>query len=132
MASEAETVSGVFDVYSPRWGHTDPYSVQMTHDKIAIHQGATKHAECTVDEFGQATWKGYNAGTGNPLMQIFANDSIYAPEIIPEALGFIFNRWRSGDSTREDVVDALRKLFDWIDRTSRLKPTGGLLSEYFG
>jgi len=75
--------SAHFEVFSPKWGHTDPYSVKFTAEEMHIYQ-SNFSAVCKLAENGDPEWTGYRAGTGNPLMKIFSNNSIYAPEIVGE------------------------------------------------
>ena len=112
------------EVFSPRWGHTDRYTVTMTREKMTI-QG-THPAECAIGENGDPEWAGYGHGVGNPLMNVFRNDMIFAPTIIPFAMEWAWKKWRGGEVEEADLKEGLRKLFVWIDQTARGKPSGGM------
>ena len=77
--------AATFEVYSPRWGHTDRYTVAISKKELKVTQG-TFSATCQLASNGDPAWSGYNDTTGNPLMNIFSNDSVYAPDIVPSAL----------------------------------------------
>jgi len=105
-------------------GHTDAYKIEMTDDKMVIWRG-TFTATCTRNDDGDPEWSGYGGGD-NPLMSIFTNDMIYAPNIVPFALEWAWRRWREGEASDDEVHAGLRELFAWIDQTARAKPRGGL------
>ncbi len=108
-----------FEVYSPRWGHTDSYFVSFSPDRMVIRQN--KEAICVLNEDGEAEWSGYGEGRGNPLMNIFSNDMIHAPVIVPFALKWAWEKWRAGRDN-ETTRKGLAELFAWIDQTARGKP----------
>ncbi len=114
-----EKFSASFEVYSPRWGHTDSYFVSFSHDRMVVSQN--KEAVCTLGEGGDAEWSGYGEGRGNPLMNIFSNDMIFAPSIVPFALEWAWEKWRTGRDN-ETTRNGLAELFAWIDETARGKP----------
>lgn len=130
MSRDTDQITLTVEVFSPRWGHTDPYSITLTSSKLSIHTHM-RSAECSRDEDRKYIWEGYNDQMGNPLMQIFSNDSIYAPEIVPRALEWAIDQWRDKSMTREQVVDGLREMFEWIDQTARGKPSGALWEPFF-
>lgn len=109
----------IFDVYSPRWGHTDDYHIIFTREKISISNGNFS-AECNKDEFGYYHWTGYEEK--NSLMKIFSNDMIYAPAMTPHAIERAWDAWLEG--TPDEVVSqGLKELFEWVDLVSRNKPS---------
>jgi hypothetical protein len=128
--NNTDEILATFDVYSPRWGHTDGYSFHMTREGFSL-QLNTKRAECKLNDDRAAVWSGHNAPTGNPLLQIMSDDSIYAPEIVPEALEWVLGKWNRYEAKRETILDALGDLFAWIDHTARAKPSSDFWSEYF-
>jgi hypothetical protein len=64
-------------------------------------------------------------------MHIFANDLIYAPEIVPKALEWAWKRWRDGTVDNNEVLTGLAELFQWIDQTARAKPQAKLWHDLF-
>jgi hypothetical protein len=125
-----DTIRELLPVYSPRWGHQDHYSVVMSRSRLAVTLN-TKTAECVLTPEGEAFWSGHRAGVSNPLLQIMSDDSIYAPAVVPEALEWLLGQWGLRAVEREPAMEALRDLFDWIDRTARGKPTSPFWRQYF-
>ena len=119
-----------FEVFSPRWGHTDRYQIVFTPDKLLVSQGNFS-ATCKHGENGDPEWSGYNAEIGNPLMQLFENDSIYAPAIVPWALAWVWQKWCGGAVSNNDLEPALTEFFSWVDQTARSKPNSKLWQEAF-
>ena len=119
-----------FDVYSPRWGHPDRYSITFSSEQMQINQGSFS-AICVLNENGDPEWSGYENGIGNPLMNIFSNDSIYAPEIVPFALECAWEKWRNGSVEESELQNGLEELFSWIDQTAISKPSSKLWNGAF-
>jgi hypothetical protein len=113
-----------YDVFSPRWGHADRYEVTLTVKGMTIRQG-TNAAECKIDDTDDHIWSGYNEQLGNPLINIFNNDSIHAPPIVALALEHAWDKWRNGVDEAE-IRAGLQELFSWIDLISTNKPRGEL------
>ena len=111
------------EVWTPRWGHTDTYSVKMTDSEMVVSQGMY-NARCTLGNNGDPQWDGENQYR-HPLFGMFNNEKIYPPEILPRAL-----EWAWGDVTNgtpePDSIAGREELFAWVDSTSRAKPTGPL------
>ena len=63
-----------FDVYSPRWGHPDRYSICFNQDGIFVKQGAFT-ATCRPDNDGELVWSEAHSRSENPLLSIFSNDA---------------------------------------------------------
>jgi hypothetical protein len=121
---------GEYDIYSPRWGHTDRYTVEITEEEMKVAQ-AMKTSLCTLGDNGDPEWAGHNAHSGNPLMNIFANDSIHAPAIVPDALEWAWQRWRDEEVNDDDFDEGMRHLFEWIDLCARNKPASELWRTIF-
>ncbi|HUT60876.1 MAG TPA: hypothetical protein VNA25_23765 [Phycisphaerae bacterium] len=114
-----------YEVFSPRWGHTDRYQIVFTQDELRVSQ-ANFSATCKRDDNGDPEWSGYNDEFGNPLMKIFQNDSIYVPSIVPSALEWAWQRWLDEAVSNATLKSGLDELFAWIDQTARGKPKGEL------
>lgn len=110
-----------FSVFSPRWGHSDDYSLIFTFDEISITNTNTFNAKCTEDEFGYYHWTGYNENIGNALMEIFSNDNVYPPSVIPFAVQYAWKSWKEGTPDVE-ILQAIDDLFEWVDTVARAKP----------
>lgn len=113
-----------FDVFSPRWGHADRYQIVMSNDEMRVSQGSF-FAVCKQADNGDPEWSGYNEGIGNPLMQIFTNDFIYAPEIVPFALEWAWQQFRNG-ADHDILREGLEEVFSWIDQTAKSNPSSDL------
>lgn len=97
-------------VYSPRWGQADTYKITFDPERIHIDNSNAKSATCTFPDGSDPEWTGHNQGIGNPLMNIFSNDSIYAPRVVPMALESAWARWHDGKSTDEEVRAGIAEL----------------------
>ncbi len=106
-------------IWTPRWGHTDEYTVRMNDKEMTVTQGM-QSVRCSLDDNGVCKWDGEN-GYGHPLLRLFNNDSIYPPEVLPRALEWAWEDYRIG-STKEDLRSGLVELLEWVDSTSRAKP----------
>jgi hypothetical protein len=117
------------DVYSPRWGHPDRYTITMTPTEMTIKQGMNS-AVCKVSPNADPVWTGYGSG-GNPLMNVFSNDQIYAPEIVPFALENAYKDWLNNNTNATDLEQGLKDLFAWVDLTARNKPKSKVWQHFF-
>lgn len=117
-----QNYSGHFDIYSPRWGHSDQYHVDFTPQGIKI-QANTFHANCTFPAGSDPVWSGYNDKTGNPLMNIFRNDSIYVSDVIIMALESAWEKWNDNTTNLTELQDGLDELFSWVSDTAQAKPS---------
>jgi hypothetical protein len=119
-----------YEVYSPRWGHTDRYEVVLTQAEMRVTQGMNS-AVCTRPDGNDPEWSGYGGTDRNPLMSMFSNDCIYAPEIVPRAMEWAWRRWRDEAVTDDELRSGLKELFAWIDQTARGRPAGILWNGAF-
>lgn len=131
MAVSTKSFQATFNVFSPRWGHESPYSVLMTPAKMQISTQATKLAIFEETEDGEPEWSGYDHRTGNPLMKILENDSIYPPSLVPMALEGAWEKWREGGASDDELREGLRALFDWIDQTAKNTPKSAVFQGVF-
>lgn len=120
-----DSYAGSFDVFSPRWGHPDRYTVSMSGNEMIVSNGNFS-ATCKAAADGGNAWTGYNASTGNPLMNMFANDMIHAPAIVAYAIELAWKKWRASAVTDAEFREGMVELFAWIDATSRGKPRSAL------
>jgi len=119
-----------FEVFSPRWGHPDTYNIIFKPDQMCITQGMFE-ANCKQDDNADPVWDGYGCGDENPLMAIFSNDSIFAPEIVPFLLERAWCKWKEGALEEAVLREGLNDLFKWIDQTGRSKPNSELWEGIF-
>jgi Integron cassette protein len=119
-----------FEVFSPRWGHEDRYEIVLKRDEFPVARGPSV-AKCKHVDGRDPEWSGYGGPGGNPLMNMFSNDSIHAPAIVPFALEWAWRQWRDGAVLEDDLRSSLRELFEWIDRTARASPKGAFWQRAF-
>src|SRR4051812_3955779 len=79
------------DIFSPRCGRSDRYSVIFTADEMTVQNGIKK--ACLKFVGGHPEWSGHDAGIGNPVLMIFHDDSIPVPDIVPKALEHAYSSW---------------------------------------
>ena len=125
-----DTITVLAKVFSPRWGHEDTYTIMLTRTSLSVALDM-RGAECVMHDNGEAEWRGYHRGSGNPLLAILANDSIYAPAVVPEALEWVLGKWHNREASRDELSMAIQELFSWISFTGRQKPASQFWKEYF-
>ena len=119
--------SAQFEVFSPRWGHADYYRITFSPKEMHISNGSnTFSAICKLVENCDPEWSGYNSRSGNPLMNIFSNDSIRVPAIVPFAMEWAWKQWREGNIDEDVIKTGLEELFEWINQTAKSKPCSEL------
>lgn len=110
-------------VYSPRWGHDDTYHFILNDDELQI-SGIQKYATCKVNvDDDDVSWNGYNDITGNPLVKVLENDSIYPPSVFVSAIEEVWCAWRDGRLNNAQVREEITLLFDWLNMASHNKPS---------
>jgi Integron cassette protein len=60
-----------FELYSPRWGHPDPYNIRITSSELSIEGHNPKLAKCVLADDGEFVWSGHNChyeNSQNPLI----------------------------------------------------------------
>jgi len=116
-----------FEVFSPRWGHPDTYTLTMTTSGFTVEIGRNS-AVCKMHADRDAEWVEHHYL--HPLFAIFKNDNIQAPEAVPKALEWAWRQWQ--DHCSDEVLRAgLIELFSWVDTTARSKPKSDLWKPYF-
>jgi hypothetical protein len=105
-------------VYSPRWGHEDTYTISMARDWMKVERHP-KSATCKWVESKDPVWE----SSDDSLLEVFANDSIYAPAIFPHALVGAWLDWRSGEIDDARVDAEIQELFGWLNAVTHAKPT---------
>ncbi len=113
----SEEISMEVNVYSPRWGHDDTYTITMSQDRMEIKHHP-RSAICKWVENKVPVWK----STDRSLFNIFRNDSIYAPENFLRALEYAWIDWRSDELDDSRVNAEIQELFDWLNTVTKAKP----------
>lgn len=112
------TLSSVFHLYSPRWGHTDTYTVSFDEGGITVSHGENK-AHWTESP---GRWTGYKPE--GAWLAIMRSDSIHAPEAVETGITSIWQAWIDEDMSDADVHVRLSELAAWIDAITAAKPRG--------
>lgn len=113
--------------YSPRWGHDDRYTFKFDENEIYASMGGPKEARGVRNKNGTISWSGHNAGTGNPLLNILSDDSIYPPSVFIDAINYAWESWIAGELSDEQLESELILLVNWVNIVSKNKPD----SEYW-
>jgi hypothetical protein len=118
-------------VYSPRRGHNDAYTIIFHDDGIKISGHEPKEANCRIIAGSEPHWSGHNEGTGNPLLNIMADDQIDAPPVIVMALEYAWAKWNKRAMHHTEITDAIKELFAWVDLVAKNRPKHTLWLEAF-
>jgi hypothetical protein len=112
------------EIFSPRWGHTDTYTVDLHNDymTISMHPRTTK---VTWVDNCDPEW------SIETVQDILNNDSIYAPEITQDLFERAWKAWRDGEIDNKQVDDELQLLAGWINAVTAAKPKSDFWGKYF-
>lgn len=113
------------EIYSPRWGHNDPYDFELSKQELII----TSHiheVKCTYVDGRDPVWS-----THKSLDDIFTNDSIVGPAKIEEILEYVWCEWRDGNLSDDEVKNELYAIVDWINIITANKPKTDFWKKYF-
>lgn len=111
-------------IYSPRWGHEDTYTLELSRDTLVITQGA-RSTKATYRENLDPEW------SGETLVDILQNDSIYPPEIFQRLIEHAWLTWRGGELSDEAVKEELLVLAGWLNGITKNKPSTDFWKGYF-
>lgn len=117
-----KTLSLHLDLHSPRWGHSDPYSIEFDGIGFAVSQGA-KRAVYVGERDG---WSGHGGRSRNPLLRIMEDDRVYAPNVAVYSLVSLWLEWNDGNRTDEEVHQMVKDLEVWINATMANRPNSEL------
>lgn len=112
------------EIYSPRWGHNDTYVFDFEYDTLTIEL-PPRIAICKWHENGDPEW------SGEKLVEILRNDSIYPPSILQDLIEHLWTSWRNGDISVDSVNTELQALITWLNRITETKPQTEFWSAYF-
>lgn len=110
--------------FSPRWGHEDTYTFELTRDYLEISMLPRK-TKCTWIDNQDPEW------SGESLYRILSNDSIYPPEVFQDLIVHAWTEWRNGTLDNHQVRVELEALQDWLNQITRTKPNSKFWSGYF-
>ena len=112
-----DEISIEVNVYSPRWGHDDVYTITMSRDSMQVEHHP-RSAVCESVGNRDPVW----TSTDGSLFGIFRNDSINAPENFLDALEYAWIDWRAGELDNSRVTSEIHELFDWLNTVTKAKP----------
>lgn len=106
------------EIYSARWGHTDPYTIKLSKDELKVISIGTKSTTCTHTENEDPKWN----TRGETLRSIFVNDQITPPAGVQDDMVYIWQAWREGRTTNEEATADFKLLAEWINNTTKNEP----------
>ncbi len=112
------------EVYSPRWGHNDTYTFTLKHEFMDISMQG-RSARCSWRENRNPEW------SGEPLQNIFENDSIYPPAIFQKLVEYVWKEWRSKNITDQKAETEFVELATWLNAITKSKPQTDFWKKYF-
>jgi hypothetical protein len=118
------TITLTVKLYSPRWGHTDTYTFELTKNVMTIGMNSS-NAKCMWVEDLDPVWEGV------PLCDILQNDSIYPPAIFQDLLEYLWKSWRDGDIDEAEANTELQEIITWLNKITQEKPKTDFWSKYF-
>lgn len=112
------------DIYSPRWGHNDNYTVELDNGFMEITMHARK-ARATYHTDQDPTW------SGDSIESIMNNDHIYPPAITQDLFERAWKAWRDGELNDQEVEAELKEVATWINEVTKSKPNTEFWNKYF-
>jgi hypothetical protein len=112
------------EIYSPRWGHEDTYTIHLTRDVMTITM-QVRVAKCTWRENVNPEW------SGKTLEGILNNDMIYPPSILQDLIERAWKAWRDGEIDSVQVDTELQELGAWLNTVTKSKPRTDFWKRYF-
>ncbi len=112
------------EIYSPRWGHNDTYTVELDNNYMEITMQARK-ARATQQQGKDPVW------SGESLEGIMNNDNIYPPAITQDLFERAWEAWRNGELNSQEVESELKEIASWINEVTSSKPDTEFWSKYF-
>lgn len=113
------------EIYSPRWGHNDTYEFDFQNNVLTIKMNM--RITTYTDDPGHDPIR----GGSSTLDQTFTNDSIQAPHGTEDALIYLWQRWREGELNDVQLDEELGLFVEFINATTRSKPTSKFWRGYF-
>jgi hypothetical protein len=112
------------EIFSPRWGHNDTYSIELDRDFLEISMQA-RTARATWRENLDPEWN------GDTIQEIMENDSIYPPAVTQDLFEYAWKEWRNGELSDQQVDSELQVLANWLNAITRAKPDTEFWGRYF-
>lgn len=113
------------NIFSPRWGHEDVYSIKIDKDFMEIAAANAKKARVIYVKDSDPKW------SGESIERIMRNDHIYLPAITQDFFERAWIAWRNDEISQKDVEAELKALAEWINSVTRAKPNTQFWNKYF-
>lgn len=116
------------DIYSPRWGHSDKYSLDFEQETLTFRQkgGAFPAATLMNVENCDPEWDDVKA-----IFKMLNNDSIYPPHVFPSLLEHVWQAWRNHELDRDEAQTELVELARYLNDCTQAKPQTEFWTQYF-
>lgn len=111
-------------IFSPRWGHEDIYSVELSREFMRISLQA-RTASAIWRDGHDPEW------SGDSILDIMSNDSIYAPAVIQDLFEYVWKEWRGGKLSDSEANGALQEVAGWLNAVTHAKPESEFWRKYF-
>jgi hypothetical protein len=111
-------------IFSPRWGHEDTYTVELSRKEMIIRRGP-QTVRCVHRDGHDPEWQ------GESLEDILENDSIHPPAVLPRALEYFWRSWRNGEIDDAAAATELAAFVEWLNVMTRAKPRTEFWQRYF-
>lgn len=118
------TTTVKIDLFSPRWGHTDKYTIVLEESIMTITMSARK-ATCEWNPDEDPKWS-KDLGS-DALSKILNNDSIYPPEKFKNLLVRVWRSWVNNELNDEETQSEFTELEKWVNAITQATPQ----SEYW-
>jgi hypothetical protein len=112
------------EIYSPRWGHADTYTFELTREAMTISM-TTRKGKCTWKDNVDPVW------TGESLQHMLQNDSIYPPAIFQDLIEHLWKSWRDGEINSEQTNTEFQEIISWLNEITKTKPKSDFWKRYF-
>ena len=114
------TTTVKLDLYSPRWGHTDKYTIILEENTLTITMSVRK-ATCEWNPDEDPKWS-KDLGS-DALTKILNNDRIYPPEEFKSLLVKAWRSWVNGELNDTEIESELKELENRINTITKTTPT---------
>ena len=108
------------DLYSPRWGHSDKYSITLEENTLTVEM-STRKATCQWIPDEDPKWS--KDLDQDALNKILNNDSIYPPERLKSLLVRAWRSWVNRELDDTQIKSEFKELEHWINAVTEARPT---------
>ncbi len=115
------------NLYSPRWGHEDRYTLTFEDNSLTIGFNANWAKAVWDNPNSDAVWE----DSGRELFGILSNDQIYPTRLLPELLEYLWRKWRDEEINPQQLQNELDALVNYINIGTHGKPTTDFWRAYF-